>query len=301
LTVEQTNQAKPCEPRRLDDFACQLLENLECGRNLFLMRLQAPVGFQCEPGQFVMLDLPTPAFMFRRPFSLLRVLENQQFEILYKVVGKGTRQMAALQTGQMLNVLAPLGKPFPESWQHQKTLMIGGGIGIAPLFFVADVAKRGQCGQEHLTCVYGVQTQADFGIQAELQALLPEAQLTFCTDDGSFGFCGNVLDWLKANQATLSEVEQVFVCGPQKMMEAVVQYFEQQYFERLGDNAPTVYVSLESHMPCGTGACTGCVVERPGGQLPVKTCLEGPVFEASTLLWPWQKADPAVWGAVCPA
>jgi len=296
LTTEQISQDKPCDPRRLDDFACQLLENRECGRNLFLMRLQAPGGFHCEPGQFVMLDLPTPAFMFRPPFSLLRVLENQEFEILYKVVGNGTRQMAAFKQGQMLNVLAPLGKSFPETWQHKKTLMIGGGIGIAPMFFVADMAKRRHLGLENLRCLYGVQTQADFGIQTELQTLLPDANLTFCTDDGSFGFCGNVLDWLKANQAALFDVSQVFVCGPQKMMEAVVRYFE-----GIGDNAPKVYVSLESHMPCGTGACTGCVVERPGGQLPVKTCLEGPVFEASSLLWPWQKADSAVGGAVCPA
>ncbi len=301
MTSALTTQEQYCEPRRLDDFSCQLIENRRCGRNLFLMRLQAPEGFQCEPGQFVMLDLPTPAFMFRRPFSLLRVLENQQFEILYKVVGKGTQQMSTLQTGHRLNVLAPLGKPFSDSWQQQKTLMIGGGIGIAPLFFVADGANRINRGQENLTCLYGVQTQEDFGIQTELQTLLPASQLTFCTDDGSFGFEGNVVDWLKTHQAELADFEQVFVCGPQKMMEAVVRYFELLEVSSPRVPSPKIYVSLESHMPCGTGACTGCVVERPGGLLPVKTCLEGPVFDAGDLLWPWQKTDPAVWGASCPA
>ena len=139
-----------------------------------------------------MLDLPERGFHFRRPFSILRCDEDA-FDIYYKVVGFGTGHMAALQPGEKLSCLGPLGNGFPPPSDPAATLYIGGGIGIAPLLFDAEHLLKQDERTGH--CVYGVRSAADVGLEADLKACFGE-RLAIATDDGSAGFHGNVVQYL---------------------------------------------------------------------------------------------------------
>jgi dihydroorotate dehydrogenase electron transfer subunit len=271
------------------DYQATVIQNAPCGEGLALMRLrieppQALVAFTCAPGQFVMLDLPESGFYFRRPFSVMRVQPQTdgsvELVLFYKIVGYGTLQMATFIAGQSLNVLGPLGKPFPKIDSPESLLMVGGGIGIAPMVAYAEAHPNAE---KSFWTAYGVRSQAHLGVQADLEALNTPERLLLCTDDGSVGYHGNVCDLLEANRAKLSAIETVFVCGPTPMMAGIRAQMQRWASER--DRAITVYVSLENHMPCGTGACMGCVVAPSNGAFPIRACTEGPVFLADDLLW----------------
>lgn len=258
----------------LADYSCLVLENRPCGNHLKLLRLKtiAPDSFQCQPGQFVMLDLPVSEFHFRRPFSVLDTPEPGVLDIYYKIVGKGTRLMADIEPGDHLQCLGPLGKGFVPPTDPDTALYVGGGIGIAPLYFLAKtLTQKGHC-------FYGVRSHAEIGLETELKAVFSE-NLHIATDDGSFGHGGNVCDLMSRHHDRIRMAKDAYVCGPTRMMEASVRLL-------LAVNPELrIQVSLEEHMPCGTGACTGCVVPRADQPLPSKVCLEGPVFEARQIQW----------------
>jgi dihydroorotate dehydrogenase electron transfer subunit len=287
-----------------------ILENRPVGPGLYWLVLDAAaapeasvhVWADCRPGQFVMLDIPSPVsgvvaapFAFRRPFSLMDVQVNRsELHFLYKVVGAGTEAMAARLPGQHLGVLGPLGKGFPGLLPPHHataalpaaavTLMIAGGIGIAPFYYVSCDMRRKYAGlatpPQPLRCLYGARTAADLGPVAALAAGIGPLVLT--TNDGSHGGPpGTVVDALNAQPALMADVNQVFVCGPTRMMDAVVAWMMAHH-----PDVP-VWVSLETPMPCGTGACSGCVMPRVvAGGLPAKICVEGPVMPARSLIWP---------------
>jgi dihydroorotate dehydrogenase electron transfer subunit len=265
------------------DYHCHVIDHRAVGTGLRVLTLQPVynVGdppFTCQAGQFVMVDLPTDRFFFRRPFSVLAVYEDGVFELFYKVVGQGTQIMASLQPGDELNVLGPLGNIFSPLKNPASTLLIGGGIGIAPMFCLAK--ELIQAGQLLPTCLYGVRSQQDIGLLRELSQLFGPEKLCISTDDGSYGFTGNICQLLESRPELSKEIETAYICGPTRMMEAAARLLTQ--------TNPHIHieVSLEEHMPCGTGACTGCVVHRTDQTLPSKTCVEGPVFNAKSIQWP---------------
>lgn len=238
------------------------------------------------PGQFFMLSLPCDAFMLRRPFSpLFFDKATGEMGLYYKVVGLGTQQLAQLRVGNRLQALSPLGKPFEVLAAAEDILLVAGGVGVAPLALLAQHWPQSQASfpqtlsSQKPRAIYGARSQSDlFGLN-ELSLGCSSVQV--CTDDGSAGLHGNVChalaqqeDWLK------STCKQVLVCGPNPMMAAVVQALWQ-----LKPELP-VHVSLENHMPCGTGACYGCVVHpSESNAQPMRVCLEGPTFNARDLLW----------------
>jgi dihydroorotate dehydrogenase electron transfer subunit len=273
------------------DYRCQVMSHRLCGNGLYVLNLRPVLGpaiprFECEPGQFVMVDLPDPRFLFRRPFSVLSTYSDGSFDLLYKVVGFGTHVLSHLQPDDELTVLGPLGVGFPPV-TTETTLLIGGGIGIAPMYFAGKVAPKTKT-----YCFYGVRNEKDIGLQAELQMVFG-ARLQVATDDGSQGFKGHVGQLLAAHADVVQQAQAAYVCGPTPMMQAVTRQLVQM------QPAMRVYVSLEEHMPCGIGACTGCVVARTGGRLPAKTCIEGPVLLATDIDWEgtcWQTHTDA---AIC--
>lgn len=230
-----------------------------------------------------MLDLPDPRFFFRRPFSVLAVYEDGVFEIFYKIVGQGTTMMADLQPGDEVNVLGPLGIGFTLPEQPEQALLVGGGIGIAPLYFMAK-ALKGQ-GLVSPSCFYGVRSHQDVGLSSELSGVFPADRLHIATDDGSFGFSGNVCQAMAEKPELIAAATTAYLCGPTPMMDAS--------YRLLKEMNPNIKIqaSLEEHMPCGTGACTGCVTPRCDGKLPSKTCVDGPVFDAEVILWPSQQRE----------
>ena len=225
----------------------EVLLNSEVADGLYVMRLRAPcVAESCRPAQFVQVQTdPGLSPFLRRPFSALRVdREAGWFEILYDVIGKGTRRMAQTEPGHVLGLVGPLGVPFspPES---DRLLLVAGGVGLVPLAFLAweEPERLGR-----MTFLMGA---AHKNRMPNLAALLPDAlPIHAATDDGSSGHHGFITDLIPEHAApgTL-----VFTCGPHKMMARVADICA-------GFGLPC-YASLENHMACGFGACVGCVVE----------------------------------------
>jgi dihydroorotate dehydrogenase electron transfer subunit len=263
----------------INEHTCHVTSHQQCGHDLYLLALLPDKPLQIAAGQFVMVSMPGDRFLFRRPFSVLsQHPQTGEITLFYKKVGLGTALMTQWMLGDTVQILAPLGKGFlPVT---QPTLLIGGGIGIAPLYCV---------GQHNplATCVYGVRSEGDLGIMPQLQDAFAADKLFITTDDGSYGFKGHVGHWLSANPAAATMATRAYICGPTPMMQAVAQQLNQLNPDM------SIYVSMEEHMPCGIGACTGCVVPRVNDQLPVKTCIDGPVFNANEIDWHghcWQPA-----------
>jgi len=229
-----------------------------------------------------MIDLPTDVFYLRRPMSVLTTHTDGSFDIYYKIHGVGTAMLANVTIGDALTVLGPLGNTFSLPTQTQTALLIGGGIGIAPLYCFGQQLKdqTGHAGH----CVYGARSNQELGLQTELTNIFGE-QLALTTDDGSVGFYGHVGQWLKENPHLVSQAKEAYLCGPTPMMAAV------SYLLETLNPTILIEVSLEEMMPCGTGACSGCVIFRTDQTLPSKTCVEGPIFNSKQVVWPHHNAS----------
>ncbi len=228
---------------------------------IHLMWLECPsLARAARPGQFIMVRCGEETVL-RRPFSFHRV-EGNRFALLFNVVGTGTAWLAQRQPGEELDVLGPLGNGFslPEVARH--VLLVAGGIGVAPLYFLAEEAL-GQ-GRE-VTFLYG--TSGDG--RCPLPAGVTEVA---ATEDGSTGHHGMITE-LVAEHLPLADF--VAACGPLAMFHtlAVMPQLRQK----------PVQVSIETRMGCGFGVCYGCTIRTRRGLKQV--CTDGPVFELSEVLW----------------
>lgn len=282
----------------LADHAAVVLENRAVGNNLYVMQLATPNTLAFVPGQFVMIDLPQSGFFLRRPMSIMQVIDapapyRQAFSIFYKVHGKGTQAMSTWSIGQTTRVLGPLGKGFPLPAIGQPQVMVAGGIGVAPFVAVQAHARAHGIPLGQNKVVYGVRSAQDIGILPELDALFGADNVLVCTQDGSQGIAGTVIDALTQRLEWLTDANEVLTCGPTPMMRALANF--------VAERVPTLplWVSLEERMPCGTGACTGCVITLNTSPLPVKTCIEGPVFLASSINWDASVAQALPVGGGC--
>ncbi len=292
----------------LDEFAVHVVFNTSSPTGLFHLRLAFEAGrfhqkdHAVQAGQFLMLDVQDEnGFRFRRPYSLMSWnQETQEGDIIYKVVGEGSKALSRWQVGQKSVALASLGNAFPivAGQNPRHTILLAGGVGLAPLILWAEEGRqKGWQDDDMPTLVFGVRSQAEAqSLLPHLARLIPLDKLLLCSDDGSLGFHGHVVACLE-DQAPedLAHFEHAFVCGPTPMMNACVKTASQ-----LLPNA-NVYVSLENHMPCGTGACFGCVVGQAHEGLPLKVCEAGPVFEASQLLWGEKGLDTVGFAGACDA
>lgn len=222
------------------------------------LELLAPdVAAMARPGQFVMVTVPGGASFLRRPLSLFTV-RGDRVGLLIEARGAGSERLAAAEVGEALDVAGPLGSAFPVDG-IRSALLVGGGIGCAPLQALADGLEAS-----------GAQVTAAFGFrdgrQARVAGAFDIARLWVATEDGSVGRRGMVTDLLAALDAPPSTT--VFCCGPAPMIAAVQRW-------TAAEGLPG-YASLEAHMACGVGACHGCVVATTRGALRV--CSEGPVF-----------------------
>jgi len=222
------------------------------------LELVAPrVAARAAPGQFVMVTVPGPGFLLRRPLSLFTV-HGDRVGLLLESRGAGSERLARLEVGESVALAGPLGSAFPLAGVPH-ALLVGGGIGCAPLQYLADeLAAAGTS----VTAVFGFR---DFRAARAAGAFAVE-RLWVASEDGSTGRRGTVLDILEALDAPPGTV--VYACGPAPMIAAVQRWSRAQGL--------TGYASLEAHMACGTGSCHGCVVDTARGRLRV--CSEGPVF-----------------------
>lgn len=212
-------------------------------------------------GEFV--DIAIPGFFLRRPLSVCD-REEGRWTVVYKVVGEGTKALAALAAGTELDVLTGLGRGFDPAACRSEALLVGGGLGAAPLYLLAKELKvRGR----RVTAVLGFNKADEIVLEEEFRALCDGFALA--TLDGSAGTKGFVTDAIAALRPSF---DYFYTCGPMPMMKAVCTTLD----------APGE-ASLEERMGCGAGFCYGCTVRTAAG--PRRVCADGPVFKKEDILW----------------
>ncbi len=250
----------------------EVIKQRPLGPDMRLLRLLAPdTAPAARAGQFVMLHTsPGRDPLLARPFSIHQV-ERDELHILYRVVGRGTRLLAQARPGQELELWGPLGRGF--GLDHQRPLLVAGGVGVAALALAARQAKAGGARPRMLL---GLATARGLGglldyLEFFLAGLGVSLELT--SEDGSRGQPGLVSDLLARR---LADCDGVLACGPLPMLKAVAGLAGQAGVE--------CQVSLEAPMACGVGACLGCALPRAGGGY-LRVCREGPVVEAGLVDW----------------
>ena len=213
------------------------------------------------------------AMLLPRPFSIHN-FENREkslwLDFLFKVVGKGTAQLATLSVGSPITILAPLGRGFPEPPVGYKIVIIAGGMGIAPLFPLIASQKASS---SPVSVLYGVKSHDDLVCLPELR-ILGTIPIKITTEDGTGeGERGLVTQLLKREEGGVKTA--LYACGPEPMLQSVSDYASER-------NIPC-WISVERRMACGVGACLSCVVKTTDGYQRV--CCDGPIFDATDIIW----------------
>jgi len=271
---------------------------LECEHHAgdqVILRLQAPeTAAKAQPGQFIHIQCD-PALPMRRPLSILRVSAKTGWvDILFKVLGEGTRLLAARKVGDVLSVMGPIGKPFESHMQHSRPLLIGGGVGMPPMVFLADALREVKGAYEPFV-ILGSEVPFPFkaqpsklmlpGVPNEVIAAMPLLDdwgiVSRLASTQGYPGCydgyvtGLARVWLETLTAEQRRQVAVFACGPHPMLEAVARLAQEYHLP--------CQVSLEEFMACAVGGCAGCVVEvqTDAGPAMKRVCVDGPVFEAN--------------------
>ena len=240
----------------LGEYKAQVLENTLIAKDTYEMVLKDETAIDFKPGQF--LDLTIENMYLRRPISIANT-DGKFITLIYKVVGEGTEAMAEISKGQTLKFLAPLGNGFDLNALPEKIQLVGGGVGVPPLYYLAR--KLIELGHT-VDVVLGFRSEKDAFYIPEFYQLGCDVRV--CTEDGSLGAQGNVLE-------ILNPQDYIMACGPLPMIKALV------------DICPDGQYSLEARMGCGFGACMGCSIKTRNGSKQV--CKDGPVFVGKELVW----------------
>jgi dihydroorotate dehydrogenase electron transfer subunit len=237
------------------ELSAPLVDRRQVSRDMFVLRFEGrDIARDSAPGEFVNLLL-RPGPLLRRPFSVYQTGDGW-FEVLVRAVGVGTAQLLALDTGDRVSALGPLGRGFELDRTQRSVTLISGGLGVGPMPLTARVAL--DIGLD-VTWVHGARTREDLCRESL-------GRLVVATDDGSAGYHGSVID------AAGDVSGAVIACGPNPMLAAVAERW------------PDAQVAIETYMGCGTGVCLGCAVPlRAGGYN--RACSEGPVYRAADIDW----------------
>jgi dihydroorotate dehydrogenase electron transfer subunit len=266
------------------DVLAEVTDNIRLASDYNVVCFKAPaIAERAEPGQFVMVKTSNGTDpLLRRPFSIFEHLRDAAgafagISILNKRVGAGTARLYDVRVGERLPVLGPLGRPFPPVHAPEEAWMVAGGVGLAPFASLAEtLAELGT----PTALFYGGRSSRDIYRERLFESL--GVRLVIATEDGSRGEAGRITLPLERELTGVARDRAltIYACGPTPMMRAV---------SALGRTAGRpVFVSLEPVMGCGMGGCYSCVVptRQPDGSAHfVRSCLEGPVFDASVLAW----------------
>ncbi|EFX40744.1 dihydroorotate dehydrogenase electron transfer subunit [Streptococcus peroris] len=237
---------------------------------IYKLVLEGEMVEAMRAGQFLHLRVPDDAHLLRRPISISSIDKSKkQCHLIYRIEGSGTAIFSTLKAGDSLDVMGPQGNGFDLSDLDQcsRVLLVGGGIGVPPLL---EVAKQLNERSVEVTTVLGFATKDAVILEAELSKY---SQVFVTTDDGSYGIRGNVS--VVINELD-SEFDAIYSCGAPGMM----KYINQTFYEH-----PRAYLSLESRMACGMGACYACVLKVPDSEtVSQRVCEDGPVFKTGTVV-----------------
>jgi len=264
----------------------KIIENKKVSTDCYRMTFESKeIACVAKPGQFLHIkcsDTYDP--LLRRPISI-HSIENNIIEILYKVVGKGTELLSEKSRGDSIDVIGPLGNGFDYQLVSncQLPILVGGGMGIAPLYFLAQKLVE-KC--SNVIVLIGADTKCNILCADEFKKL--DCKVKVSTDDGSAGINGTVVDLLKkelvsknSKLKTQNSKLKIFACGPVLMLKQVNQLVCKY-------NVPS-QVSLERQMACGIGACMGCTIKTQNSKLKTQNykriCKDGPVFDIKEVIW----------------
>lgn len=234
-----------------------VVANEQIASGIWSMRLKGDTGSISAPGQFV--DILLPELYLRRPISVCDWNENE-LRLIYKVVGEGTNKMSRLSIGTSLDILIGLGNGYDTQLAGDCPLLIGGGVGVPPLF---GLAKRLRQMGKDVQVVLGFNSREDVILADEFANLGCDVRVV--TMDGSCGSKGLVTEFLPVSYSYF------YACGPMPMLKALANQLLQEG-----------QISLEARMGCGFGICVGCTIQTKKG--PQRVCKEGPVFRSSELI-----------------
>lgn len=248
----------------MDQVTASIISRTEVCANIHLLELEVPqISSASRPGQFVTIRCGEEVLL-RRPFSIHR-LHDDRIKILFTILGPGTQWLASRDSGEVLDILGPLGNGFEIHPETRNLLLVAGGIGIAPLVYLADNAVADGLSVKLLT---GVKTASQLYPES-----LEKVEILQVTEDGSAGIKGMVTDLLPP---LVTWADQICACGPGPMYRAMAEMPDVL-------QAKSVQISVERVMACGVGACRGCAITTSSGTQMV--CSDGPVFELKQIIW----------------
>ena len=250
----------------------KVLSNRNIARSTFSLTFEStPELFQSKPGQFINIKIRgEEAPLFRRPFSIASVQDNS-IEIIYAVIGKGTFYLSNLNTGDYLDIIGPLGSCFKFDTEKSNYLLVGGGVGVPPLLYLADVMNKYEIKPKFLA---GFKNSAVCFISDNSKSI------SVATDDGSRGYHGVVTDLL-VERLNESKWDGIYACGPEPMLSVVSEIANKM-------NMPCS-LSVERVFGCGTGICFGCIIDSSlkryteTGNKYMLACKDGPVFDSTNI------------------
>jgi len=258
----------------VSQFSSSVLSKKILQPEIFKLTLSSSIiSKAAKPGNFVHIKAGlTDNPLLRRAFSIHSVKkEKNSFDVLFRIMGKGTEILSRATPGEVLDILGPIGNSFSLPPEGREIMLVAGGMGIAPLWFLfTHLIKKFD--RSKLTFFLGAKSKRELLYVEKLKAI--KDLLVITTDDGSAGIKGQVTDaFLKEIRRRDSDYRNlvIYSCGPHLMLSKMSEISKSYDL--------FCQVSLETHMPCGVGACWGCVVKMKDGAYE-RVCVDGPVFDA---------------------
>lgn len=245
----------------MEKVIAEVIKNELISNDIYEMTIKTSI--KAKPGQFINISVNDKSLLLRRPISIKDV-SGTRLKISYRVVGAGTKILSEMKKNDKIDLLGPLGNGF-KIVKKRKVLIIGGGIGVPPMIYLAKKLHK----FNDITIIAGFKNKSQIIYEEELKQY---GKLFITTDDGSYGFKGNVIQFLNQNNI---DFDIFYACGPTILLKCL----DEKYF-----NVKEGYISFEERMACGIGACYGCVCKPKtlkDGMLRV--CKEGPVFELGVI------------------
>lgn len=256
-------------------FITRITSNREVANGYFEMAFEWPDTLETPvAGAFLTTRVSHSAVpLLRRPFAFsFHDVAGSTAGILYERRGIATSQLCSRVAGDSIDVLAPLGVPFPAPSSGKRPVLVAGGIGMGPIFFLASTLAGNADSAAPVLCV-----------GARHRDVIPSREVydsvrtIFATDDGTLGFHGNVVEALRHSPDLLDESLEFFACGPTPMLQSIHEFASAR--------EEKCWVSVEQTMGCAVGACMGCTVRVHGGNGYARVCTEGPVFASEEMVW----------------
>lgn len=248
-------------------------EQRQIAAGIYEMWIETELAKQAKPGQFISVYTQDKSALLPRPISICEIdKEQNRLRIVYRVVGKGTKEFSGYGAGSKIDILGTLGNGFPlAEATGKRVFLMGGGIGVPPML---ETAKQ-LAGNTVATDIIMGYRNNDLFLKEDFEKY---GNVHIATEDGSVGTKGNVMDVIREKNL---QADIILACGPMPMLKAIKTYAEEQ-------NIPA-YISLEERMACGVGACLGCIVktkevDHHSHVNNARICTDGPVYLASDVL-----------------